>query len=194
MHIFSRIMRKKRVSHCRMEKVLIFTSNQATMKLIKLTAFSITLFAAFLSITSCEKEAEAKKTVLYEKKGIVLSGAQETPANPSPALGSMDVTYIKGTKTLSYKVTWSGLAGPPVAMHIHGLAPTGYAAGIVQTILAAPSAAFGVSGSYSGTMLVDGVVVKEENLLAGLYYMNIHTNTAPTPYPAGEIRGQIRFQ
>jgi hypothetical protein len=160
------------------------------MKLIKLTAFSFILIAALLSVSSCEKEAEQKKTVLYEKKGIVLSGAQETPANPSAALGSMDVTYIKGTKTLSYKVTWSGLTGAPIAMHVHGLAPVGFAAPVFQTIISAPNAAFPISGSYSGTMLVDGIVVKEENLLAGMYYMNIHTPT----YTGGEIRGQIKFQ
>jgi hypothetical protein len=160
------------------------------MKLIKLTAFSFVLLAALLSVASCEKEAEAKKSVLYEKKGIVLSGAQETPATPSAAIGSMDVTYIRGTKMLSYKVTWSGLTGAPQAMHVHGLAPAGFAAPVFQTIISAPNAAFPASGSYSGTMLVDGIVVKEENLLNGMYYMNIHTPT----YPGGEIRGQIKFQ
>ncbi|MES1225442.1 MAG: CHRD domain-containing protein [Bacteroidota bacterium] len=79
-------------------------------------------------------------------------------------------------------------------MHIHGLAPTGFAAGVVQTILggtANPTLFPANNGKYSGTLLVDGVVVKEADLLNGLYYMNIHT---PSPYyPSGEIRGQITF-
>jgi hypothetical protein len=37
---------------------------------------------------------------------------------------------------------------------------------------------------------VDGVAVREEDLLNGMYYINIHTAT----YPGGEIRGQIVFQ
>jgi hypothetical protein len=172
------------------QKVLIFTRNHATMKLTKLTAYTCLLLISVFSITSCEKDAEAKKTNRYEKTGIVLDGAQETPAVPTTALGTMDVLYIKGTKILNYKVSWSGLTGAPAAMHVHGLAPLGYAAGIVQTIISAPNANFPATGSYTGTLLVDGVVVKEENLLNGLYYINIHT----AAYPGGEIRGQIRFQ
>ena len=160
------------------------------MRFIKLTAFSLIFFTTILSLSSCEKEAESKKGVVYQKTGIVMSGAQENPANPSGALGTMDVTYIKGTKMLTYKVTWSGLTGAPIAAHIHGLAPVGFNAGVFQTIIAAASPAYGISGSFSGSLLVDGIVVKEENLLSGLYYINIHTPT----YTGGEIRGQIKFQ
>jgi hypothetical protein len=172
------------------KKFLFLYQILQNMKWIKLTAYASILFGGLLSLGSCEKEAEAKKGTHYTKTGIILSGAQETPATPSSALGTMDVTYIKGTKTLTYKVTWSGLTAAPQAMHIHGLAPTGFAAPVLQTIISAPNVNFPASGTYSGTLLVDGVVVKEENLLNGLYYVNIHTPM----YPAGEIRGQIRFQ
>jgi hypothetical protein len=160
------------------------------MKLIKLTVLSSLLLISLFSTSSCEKDAETKKTNRYEKTGIAVNGAQETPAVPSSATGTMDVIYTRGTKMLNYKVSWSGLTAAPSAMHIHGLAPTGFAAGIVQTIISAPNANFPATGSYTGTLLVDGVVVKEENLLNGLYYVNIHTAT----YPGGEIRGQIVFQ
>lgn len=166
------------------------------MKLFKLTAL-FPLLAMALSLASCETDAEVKKTTDYQKEGIVLSGAQETPAVPSAALGSMNVFYSKKTKTLSYTVTWSGLTGPVAAMHIHGLAPTGFAAPVVQNIITAsngittPSATrFPANGTFSATLLVDEVVVKENDLLNGMYYVNIHTAT----YPGGEIRGQIRFQ
>jgi hypothetical protein len=77
-------------------------------------------------------------------------------------------------------------------MHIHGVAPVGYSTGIIQNILTTKNeAGFPFrGGTYSGTFNVDGVVVKEENLLNGLYYLNIHSKT----YPGGEIRGQIKFQ
>jgi hypothetical protein len=37
--------------------------------------------------------------------------------------------------------------------------------------------------------MVDGVKIKETELLNGLYYFNIHNIL----HPAGEIRGQIEF-
>lgn len=167
------------------------------MKLIRLSALTSLVLGLMLAITSCEKVAEEKKTTDYEKKAIPLTGAQETPANPSTALGTMDVSYSKETRMLTYSVTWSGLTGPVASMHIHGLAPSGYAAGVVQNIITAsngiftPNATtFPATGKVSGTLLADGVVVKELDLLNGMYYMNIHTAT----YPGGEIRGQIKFQ
>ena len=170
------------------------------MKLIKLTALSSLFFVSLLALTSCEKAAEEKKTTDYEKKGIVMSGAQETPAVPTSALGTMDVFYTKETRILTYTVNWSGLTDSVSLMHIHGLAPTGFPAGVVQSIVAASNSIFPQktlgkytfykSGKISGTLLADGVVVKEQDLLNGVYYMNIHTPA----YPSGEIRAQIIFQ
>ena len=167
------------------------------MKLIKLTALTSLLFVFIFGISSCEKNAEKKKTTDYQKNGIALTGAQETPANPSTALGTMNVFYSKETRILDWSVTWTGLTGPVAAMHIHRPAPVGFAAGVIQNIitasggLATPNATlYPATGKFSGTTLVDGFVIKEEDLLNGLYYMNIHTAT----YPGGEIRGQIVFQ
>jgi CHRD domain len=170
------------------------------MKLIKLTALPLALFMSVSSLVSCERDEELKKTTDYSKTGIVLSGAQETPAVPSAALGTMDVFYSKASRTLSYTVNWSGLSDSVLLMHIHGLAPTGFAAGVVQNIVTASNGifpqktsgkyTFAKTGKISGTLLVDGLAVKEENLLNGQYYMNIHTSV----YTGGEIRGQIRFQ
>ena len=162
------------------------------MQLLKLTVLSSVLFAIAISFTSCERDAERKKTLEYIKSGIPMTGAQENPATPSTALGFLDVYYAKNSKILSYKVTWQGLADTIVGMHIHGLAPVGYNTAIVQNILTTKNEAVFPfrGGSYSGTFNVDGVLVKEENLLDGFYYLNIHSKT----YPGGEIRGQIKFQ
>ncbi len=169
------------------------------MKLIKLSAFASLLIVFVLGISSCKRAAEEKKITDYSKNGIIMSGAQETPAVPSSALGTMDVFYSKDTRTLTYKVTWSGLSDSLSLMHIHGLGPTGFAAGVFQNIVAASNSIFPQktngkftflkSGTISGTLLVDGVAIKEQDLLNGVYYMNIHTSV----YPAGEIRGQITF-
>jgi len=162
------------------------------MQRIKLTALSLILVAVAIGIASCEKDAERKKSVEYMKSGIPMTGANETPPNPSAALGTLDVYYAKNSKILSYKVTWQGLADTIVGMHIHGLAPAGYQIGIVQNILTTKNEALFPfrGGSYSGTLNVDGVVIKEQDVLNGLYYLNIHTKT----YPGGEIRAQIKFQ
>lgn len=169
------------------------------MKWIKLTALSSILFTFFLAFSSCERTGEEKKTTEFQKNDIVMSFAQETPApvqTPTNALGDLDVSYSKETRLLSYSVSWSGLSGPVTAMHIHGLATEGYAAGIVQNIITSsngivtPGAAYGSTGKFNATLLADGVVVKEEDILNGFFYLNIHT----TLNPSGEIRGQIRFQ
>ncbi|MEN9549988.1 MAG: hypothetical protein RIR12_2579 [Bacteroidota bacterium] len=183
------------------------------MRLIKLTAFGSLILAGLVMLSSCEREAEEKKTYLYAKSGIVMSSAQETPAVSSAGLGTMDVSYTKKTKLLSYKVTWTGLTDSVTAMHIHGLAPVSYAATIVQHIISGVGAAatptvgtngaqhsaqlptstalrFSKTGTISGTLLVDGNIVKEEDLLNGMYYINIHTKA----FGGGEIRGQIKFQ
>jgi len=188
--------RKKAMPACPIQKKPIFTSNLATMQLLrqtlKITILSSLVFAIAISFTSCEKDAEKKKYLEYLKSGIPMTGAQENPISNSSALGSLDVYYAKNSRTLSYKVTWQGLADTIVGMHIHGVAPAGYSTAIVQNILTTKNEAVFPfrGGTYSGTLLVDGVVIKEENLLNGMYYLNIHTKT----YPGGEIRGQIKFQ
>jgi hypothetical protein len=167
------------------------------MKLLQfavLPFFAVALGSVLL-LSSCEPDAEQKRVTDFQKNDIILSGAQETPAVPSTAIGKMNVYYTKETRTLTYSVSWSGLTGPVTAMHIHGLAPTGYAVGVVQTftianIVRCPASPTTACGSYSGTFQVDGFVVKEQDLLNGMYYVNIHT----AAYPGGEIRGQIRFQ
>jgi len=166
------------------------------MKLLKLTASSLLLLGFVLGFSSCERDAEQKIQTDFSKSGIVLTGANETPATASTAIGSMDVYYTRETRILSYTVTWSGLTGAVTAMHIHGKAPTGFAAAVFQNIITSadgifkPGAAYGASSKVSATLLVDGVTIKEDDLLNGQYYMNIHT----AAYPAGEIRAQIKFQ
>jgi hypothetical protein len=149
------------------------------MRLPKLTALllSVSLFAA------CERSSDWQDQNTYVGT-TTMSGAQETPAITSSATGTVEASYNRLSKTLSYKVTFSGLAANASAAHIHGTAPTGYAAGVLQTFSGFPAA---TSGTYSGSVLIDGVKFTESNLLSGLYYVNIHNATRP----AGEIRAQI---
>lgn len=163
------------------------------MRKLKLSALLTLLTLSTLTFSSCEED-DLDQEALYQNKTIAMTGAQEVPAVPTTATGNIDAEYSKLTKTLFYTVSWTGLTGPVAAMHIHGLADPGSNAGIVQNIITAsngittPSATrFGTSGGFQASLYVDGVVIKEADVLAGKFYINIHT----AQYPNGEIRGQI---
>jgi hypothetical protein len=154
------------------------------MRLPKLTALllSLPIFLLF----SCGKSTEdLEKENIYYGKALPMTGAQETPAVTTSASGTIDANYNRLTKTLSYKITFSGISGTGATVaHIHGLGEPGIMAGVLQTFVGFPTA---TSGTYSGTLLIDGVKFTEEYLLGGRYYMNIHS----VARPAGEIRGQL---
>lgn len=116
-----------------------------------------------------------------------MSGSQEVPAVTTTATGSINVSYNKSTKQLSYTATWNGLSGPATAMHFHGPAVAGVSAGVLIGVTGFPSAA---SGTVSGSLTVPNTgVVLEADLLTGKWYFNVHT----AANPGGEIRGQIVF-
>lgn len=145
----------------------------------------LTIAAAIITLVFAACKQDVDVTIL-SKKGVVLDGSQEVPARSTAGNGTMDYSYNQTTKQLSYTVKWNSLTGVPVGMHIHGTALRGFNAGIVQNFTGYPSA---VAGTFTGTFFVDGVAVKEADLLRGAYYLNIHTQLNP----GGEIRGQIEF-
>lgn len=107
-----------------------------------------------------------------------LKGGNEVPPNTSAATGTAEATLDTQTRSLHYKVTYSGLSGPAVGAHFHGPGETGKNAGIVLPFktLASP---------------IEGSATLTENqaadLLAGKWYANVHTGA----HPGGEIRGQM---
>lgn len=111
----------------------------------------------------------------------LLSGAQEVPANGSPGTGSATLVLDNSQTQLSYTVTYSGLVGTLTASHIHK-APIGANGGVVFGLNPTVGT---TSGTYSGTITVNAANVAD--LMAGLYYINIHS----TLYGGGELRGQI---
>jgi len=153
------------------------------MRLLKLTVFLLSL-PLFILISCKDDTEEVERENIYYGNALPMTGAQETPAITTSATGSIDANYNRLTKTLTYKVTFSGLSGNATAAHIHGLGEAGIKADIVQTFSGFPAK---TSGTYSGTLLAEEVRIKEEDILAGRYYINIHT-AANTQ---GEIRGQL---
>lgn len=141
-----------------------------------------------LALAACDKnDDDDNKNEIVEKKGIAMTGDQEVPAKTTNATGTADVSYNKTTKILSFTLSWTDLSGVPTGSHIHGPAARGENAGVKFDFFdAIPKT---VSGTYSSTATVDEVQIKEDSLLKGFYYFNIHTANNP----GGEIRGQIEF-
>ena len=158
---------------------------------MKSKAYLLLAASFFLSsLTACDKDDDDDDKIdpnIVTKTGLAVTGAQEVPAKTSPASGTLDVTYNKATKKLSFTVVYQALTGVPTGAHIHGPAAKGANAGIKYDFFAIfPKTQ---AGTFSDKVVVDGVKLKEDSLLAGYYYVNIHTPTNP----GGEIRGQIEW-
>lgn len=150
----------------------------------------VTALAVMTSFAACNKDDDNNNNNndnIVKKDGIVLSGAQEVPAKQTSATGSVNVSYNKTTKVMNFTLSWTNLSDVPTGAHIHGTAAKGANAGIKYDFFS--SIPMTVSGTYAGTVTVDNSTIKEDSLLAGFYYFNMHTSNNP----GGEIRGQIEF-
>ncbi len=140
------------------------------MNTIKLTIASIAL-----GVTAFAGPAFAEKVAMK----ATLNGASEVPATTTKGAGMADIDYDTATKKLSWKLSYSGLSGPATAAHFHGPAEPGKNAGV-----AVPIANAGTSPTEGSATLTDA---QAADLMAGKYYVNIHTKDNP----GGEIRGQV---
>jgi hypothetical protein len=119
--------------------------------------------------------AAQAKTEKFEAK---LNGASESPATTSKGTGDAKLSYDDATKKLTYTITYKGLSGDAVAAHFHGPADKGANAGVELPITVGPS-------PIKGEATLDEA--KAADLMAGKWYVNIHTKENPM----GEIRGQV---
>ena len=110
----------------------------------------------------------------------VLKGADEVPPHAVPGTGKVTATLDTGTKTFTYKVTYSGLTGPATMAHFHGPAQPGANA---PPVVPVPASA--LANPMKGTATLDEA--QAADLEAGKWYFNIHT----AANPGGEIRGQL---
>lgn len=144
------------------------------------TFVRITLAAGLLALglAGCGQLRPSQKMEIFE---ATLSGAQEVPPVATPATGQAELFFNTNTNRLRWKVTHSGLSSPPTGGHIHGPAGPGANAGIVIPF----------SGNLASTIEGGEVQLNPQQvneLMSGMWYVNLHT----ARYPAGEIRGQLR--
>jgi len=114
-----------------------------------------------------------------DKMKAKLDGKAQVPPNTSAATGTADIDYDPASKKLSWKLNYSGLSGPATAAHFHGPAEAGKNAGVAVAIPNATSSPVDGSATLTDAQAAD--------LVAGKYYINIHT----AANPGGEIRGQV---
>jgi hypothetical protein len=111
-----------------------------------------------------------------------LDGFQETPPVATTGAGSAVMTLDTATNMFSLVGSFQNLIGTTTAAHVHGPAPIGVAAGVIIPI----TIDLGVSsGNFSFNGLISAA--NAQTIIAGLAYINVHTNFRP----GGEIRGQI---
>jgi CHRD domain len=109
-----------------------------------------------------------------------LKASTEVPPKDSAGTGTLTATLNTETNEFKYHVEFSGLTGPAAAAHFHGPAAAGANAKPQVPIKASP-----ITSPIDGTATLTPEQAKD--LLAGLWYFNIHT----AANPGGEIRGQI---
>lgn len=114
------------------------------------------------------------------KLAAALSGKNEVPPIQGPAAGNAEVTLDTATHTLTWTVTFDGLSGELRAAHFHGQASVTENAPIVV-----PIAKRGDKSPLRGSKVL--TPEQQAALLAGRWYINVHT----AAHPPGEIRGQV---
>lgn len=152
----------------------------------------LTIFALFAllftTFSGCKKDDDEEVDIM-KRVTVTLSGAQEVPAVTTNGTGSAKLVFDPVLKTINYNMTWTlgSSTATTTNMHFHGAEDgsdtksSGVAIGITGFTTAN-------TGTITGTTvpLTDAQVAQ---LLAGKWYLNIHSSTVP----GGELRGNIKF-
>jgi hypothetical protein len=140
-------------------------------------------------VSSCDDDDDnsglpgAELVTLQE---VALTGEQEAPPVSTQASGTFKGTYNMDSKVISYTITFQGIM--PTAMHFHRGA-VGVAGPITIPINPGADPYSGANPFLSPLVGTTPALsaAQEAELLAGDWYVNVHT----AEYPAGELRGQV---
>jgi len=105
-----------------------------------------------------------------------LDGASEVPANASTATGTATLVFNNSTKIFTVTVNHTIAAATDAHIHVGAVGVSG------PPVFPFPTLASPIT--YTSVALTTD---QEADLMANLYYVNIHT----AAFPNGEIRGQL---
>jgi hypothetical protein len=144
-------------------------------------AISLVALMSSLFILGCDNNDEGTKIkppqVATKTFSAHMTGANEVPSDTSSATGDANASFNTSTKVMMLTVNYDGIT--PTAAHIHKGA-VGQAGDVVFPITTTLSNPF----TFTTPALT---AAQEADLNAGLYYIDLHSDT----YPDGEIRGQL---
>lgn len=140
---------------------------------------------------ACSKDSTAPKLETFT---ATLIGASEVPPKTTNATGTATVV-VNANNTLDVTITATGtFTSPLTGGHIHAIATTTQATGIVLPFFSAltptgPTLFTGTRSAADFTGILAGVPMDSllKLMRANLTYVNVHTTTNP----GGEIRGQL---
>jgi hypothetical protein len=142
----------------------------------------VPLAAAIASVIAGVALAGSAASTYTYRSSMTTGGETPKPKGAARAKGvfTATVTESGSTRTIAWKLTFSGLSGKAMAAHIHKGKPG--VAGAVIVPLCGPCK----SGQTGKVKITKNVADALEH---GLSYVNVHT----AKNMAGEIRGQVRF-
>ncbi|HZD91039.1 MAG TPA: CHRD domain-containing protein [Pseudolabrys sp.] len=113
---------------------------------------------------------------------VSLNGAQQVPPVKTDGGGTADLTWDPSTSMIKWHITYSHMSSPVTMAHFHqGADGKNGSVEIWLTKKGKP-----VSSPITGEAKLTAAEAK--HLMAGDWYINVHTKK----HPAGEIRGQVK--
>ena len=143
----------------------------------KLAPFVLAAIIGALVAASVALGAKPAGTTFKLKAALNIGQERPVPKGTKAGAAGRFTATLSGT-SLTYRLTFTHLSGPATAAHIHMGARR--VAGPVIVSLCGPC-----TSPLTGTTTLTADQVR--NMLAGKYYVNVHTAKNPN----GEIRGQI---
>jgi hypothetical protein len=144
--------------------------------------FSMVVGGALLAVgalSACDTVMTGKPATIVEMKAT-MTAAKEIPPKGGNGQGYAFIGYNESTRAITWKVYYNSLSGPATAAHFHGPADVTANSGV-----AIPLASGAPSSPITGSATL--TEPQAEQLMAGMWYVNVHTQANP----GGEIRGQV---